>query len=124
QTMILLLEPLAQPLDLFDDRAGADLQSRQMGKQTRDLTQRQSIADPHHRRRRQGIESQLPVRQIRRRWLILAPRLHLLAAAGTPAAARVITSCYHTRRNQLFHQTRMLLYIRQLCAAVRTATLA
>ena len=124
QPIVLPGQPVAQPPDLLDHRPGTELQPGQVGEQLGDLPQRQAIADPHHRRRGQGVDPQLGVRQVRGRRLILRPRFHAFAATRAIAAVRVVAGRHHARRNDVLHHPPVMLHLAQLRPAMRTAQLA
>src|SRR5690606_21111052 len=63
---------------------------RQVRQQLRDLAERQAVTHPQDRRRRQGLDSQLPMRDAGRWRLLGSPALHTHAAMGAAAALRVI----------------------------------
>ena len=95
-----------------------------MREQPADLPHRQAVAHPQHRRRSQGVEPELGVRQVRRRRLVRGPRLHVLAAPRAPAAGGVIAGGEDLGRDDVLHQPAVMFDLAQLGPAVRAAGLA
>ena len=76
--------------------------------------------DPQQRGGRQGVEAQLPVRDVGRRRLLGRARFHALAAAGAISAARVITGNLHLGGDDVLDHTLVILDVDQAGVAAGT----
>jgi hypothetical protein len=120
QLLIIALKPVGDALHLIGHRPGTDRKVGQVQKDLLDLPERQSMGDPQHHRGGQAIEADLPVGNVGGGRLLAGPRLHLLAAAGTPAAARVVAGHHHPGRNDVLHQPLMIFKLHQTTLAAWT----
>ena len=82
QPLVLVGQRQGQALELFGDGTGTEKQTRQLGEELADLTQRKAVGHAQDRRGSQGIETQLGVGQIGGGRLVGVPGFHSWGHCG------------------------------------------